>query len=719
MSQSFSGRLSALFGFRGVTRQNAQNDFEKQTGIRFVKVDTANDTFRVKQAALGSIFKNTPLTTTLNKYFTAYLNETTLVYSDIRERQQRLNELRFAVLNDPFLGRVCELVAGEATQLDQQNRLLSVESPSVAFTNKCYELFAQWGITQQRIYSVCYNLQQYGEALWAHRVSERGIERIIPLRVPALQERLEFSAAHMAEVLSQMHGQYEAQKSRGAKIDKLISMLTNKENSTATTPHKIEDLNTNFSDVFDTKLLGFEFDDGLIVPPWLITHFRYNADESEFFPYGYPPLLKALAPFKQYYSTMALQGLARASSFPVQLYTVKGAEGANVYQAFDIVNNVREEYENIGVTQQSNSLEVYTINTKVWIPEGLMDMKVIESKVSYDFTGDLEMYQDRVAIACGVPKAYLDQEFGGFGNSGISLIEQYKPFARHVYTIQSSFLEGLGQLIRLHFAITGEFDYNIPFVLSMRFPADEMCSEKREARTASIDLANSIIEMLQSVLGMEEGTALPPDVVSDILSKYTFIDPTELQRWLRLSAIQKAASKAADDSSGEDGGDSSGDDGGGNIDIDMGAEGGDAGGDDGGGGEEPLPESEEYYNTIKKRLKEKGIKEKEIHLREIRERYKIAKNDIYMQFLKENNFQEWKDHVHGHSLIIPPIKEGSSYYESLKVMSDKENVKGTRLREEITATDMLKQVREQNMSLNDMLNQDLKDIDDMIKLEDT
>lgn len=704
LNNSFNSRLSSLWGFKGVSRQNAENDFEKQSGIRFVKVDTANSAYRVKQAALGSIFKNTPLTTTLNKYFNAYLNETTLVYSDIRERLQRLNELRFAVLNDPFLGRVCELVAGEATQLDQQNRLLTVESPSVAFTNKCYELFAQWGITQQRIYGACYDLQQYGEALWTHRITERGVERIIPLKVPALKERLEFSAAHMAEVLAQMNGEFELQKNRGAKIDKLVKLLTTSEGGKT-----VNDLNENYSDTFDTKLLGFEFDDGLIVPPWLITHFRFKPDGTEFFPYGEPPLLKALAPFKQYYSTMALQGLARASSFPVQLYKVKGTEGANVYQAFDTVNNVREEYDNIGVTPQSNSLEVYTINTKVWVPEGLLDMQIIESKVDYDFTGDLELYQDRVAIATGVPKSYLDQEFGGFGNSGISLIEQFKPFARHVYTIQSSFLEGLGQLLRLHFAITGEFDYNIPFVLSMRFPADEMGSEKREARTASIDLANSIVELLQGVLGMEEGEALPADVVSDILSKYTFLDPTELQRWLRLSAIQKATNKAQSDSEGGeggDGGDMGGGDGG-DIDIDMDA-GGEEGGDDMGGGE-AMPESESYYRKIKNRLKEKEIKEKQIHLRELSKRYRESKNDIYFQFLRENNLTEWKDPQHGHALVIQPIRESNNYFESFKVITDKSNT-NTRLVETTTISDMLKQTREQGMSFNDMINTPLKDI---------
>jgi hypothetical protein len=122
---------------------------------------------------------------------------------------------------------------------------------------------------------------------------------------------------------------------------------------------------------------------------------------------------------------------------------------------------------------------------------------------------------------------------------------------------------------------------------------------------------------------------------------------------------------------------------------------------------------QKYYNKIKKELEEKKIKEKEIHLKEISARYKKSKNDIYLQFLKENNFQEWRDPIHGHSLIIPPIDEGNKYFESIKILMDKDTIKGTKLKE-ITATDMLKEAREQNLSLNDMLSQPLKEIEDIV-----
>jgi hypothetical protein len=342
-----------------------------------------------------------------------------------------------------------------------------------------------------------------------------------------------------------------------------------------------------------------------------------------------------------------------------------------------------------------------------------------------DFTGDLEIYQDRVAIACGVPKSYLDQEFGGFGNSGISLVEQYKPFARHVYTIQSSFLESLGQLIRLHFAITGEFDYNIPFVLSMRFPAEDAGADKREARSAAIELANGIIEMLQGVLGMEEGEPLPEDVVSDILSKYTFLDPTDLQRWLRLSAIAKAAAQAADP---EDNGDDEDGDGGDMGDMggdDMGME-GDDGGDEAGGGDEMAEamtaEERKYYLQTRKTLREKMVrknakklKEKSLRrLQEVSQRYKESRNEIYFNFLKENHFTEWQKPGVAHELLVPTIKTSDVLFETFVALQDKTPVTAKPKLREMTVSDMLNDKKE-DMNLDKMLETKLQDIDDIVK----
>ena len=682
--KSFTQRLSAIFGWRSIDKEKATTEFEKNSGLRFVKVDVGNSAFQIKHAALGNVFKNQKLSSNVNRLFNAYLDETAFTYSSIEERQKRLSELRFAVCNDPFLKRTCQLVADEATQLDDQDRLITVTAENVLFANRCYELFAQWGITQQRISAVCKSLEMYGEALWAHRIGYKGIEKIIPLSVFSLSERLEFSAQHMSEIMAQLKNGDGMNKSRRTKIEKLMGEINNDKEF-------INGLNEDYADQFDTKLLGFEMEGGEVVPPWIITHFRYMPDDNEFFPYGYPPLLLALPEFKQAFSLKLLQGLARESSFPVQFYQVKQTEGVGVETAFETTDTVRQEYENIGVTAASNSIEVYTVNTKIWAPEGLLDMKIFESKVDFNFIDDIVNAEKNVAIAAGVPMPYLT---GGMGSSestvqiasGIALAEQYKPFGRHVYSIQTSFLEELGKLIRLHFAITGEFDYNTPFVLSMRFPAEEASADKRESRAASLDMTQQIMELLQTTLGLEEGETLPEDVIIDIMSKYSFLDTTDIERWVRLSSIVKNSSgKSGDGDDSDDFGDGDmdfgGDDSGG---FDLGGGDDDTGGDEG-GDEAPEPEAPEpaqesvninsdlYYLKTKKKLAEKRQIREAKRLTEIRHLYEAAGNQIYMKFLKENHMKEWSKQISKHSALhevyVAPIDKYNSMYESIRVLT--------------------------------------------------
>lgn len=685
LQNTFTQRLNSYYGFRTV--DNPENSFERKSGIKMVRVDLNNPSYRVKNAALGNSFDSKALSSTLEKYFDAWMNETSLSYDDIVDRQRRLNELYYCYTNDPFISRCVHLVADEATQLDVQNRLISVESPNNLFVSRVYELLAQWGVTQSRVNAACFDIQLYGEAFWSHKVTPNGVERIIPISVNQVMERLEFSPLKMAEYLSKRDGYLDANKDRGSKLGKLIDLLKGED---------AHDLGENITDMFDSKLLGYELHDGIFTPAWSISHFRYNADHSEFYPYGRPPLISCIAPFKQAYATTILQGLARTMSFPVTLYKVKTVDGINPTMAFDYVNDVREEYDNIGVSPAGAGGEVYTINTKMWVPEGLVDVDIKESKVDIDFVGDLEMYQDRVAVATGIPKGYLVQEWGGWGNSAVSLVEQFKPFARHVYTVQSTFLEGLGTLIRLHFAITGEFDYNVPFTLSMRFPAEEMDTTKREARAATIELSNSIIEMITSVLGLDEGEPLPQDVVTDILSKYSFLDPTDIQKWFRMSAALRPVSGGGDEDGSDDdfdggfggggggglGGDSGGDLGGGDLDMggDLDTEADDAASEDSGLQEATLLIHQNRQRIREKRRAQELRRIRENRLREVSKRYRENRGDMYFHILEGQNLKEFCRHG-GHVMYIPKINANSPLKEMFDVIAEKDSsIK--RLREE-------------------------------------
>ncbi|GHU58154.1 hypothetical protein FACS189444_1380 [Spirochaetia bacterium] len=671
-NQSFVNRLTRMHGLQ-IANSRPINNVERKTGLKFVQVDLQNPQYRIQNALAGSFFKDQKLSGTLDHYFDAFLSEVSLGYEDIQERQVRLNDLYFMYTNDSFISRVTDLVANEATQLDVQDRLIGIESPDLNFVKKTYALLSQWGVTQQRIAGVCFDIQLYGEAFWSTKITEKGVEKITPLSPSVIKERLEFNPMKVAAFLAQRSAGNALTASKGEKIKKLVDLFKGMQKESP----------ENSNDLFDTKLFGYELEDQMVVPPWEIVHFRYSADHSEFHPYGRPPMIGAIAPFKLTLATRTLQGLARTMSFPVKFFKVKTKAQMTNQMTFDHVRDVKEQYDNVPMDPLSATNEVYTFNTSIWFPEELLDVEINESKVDIDFVGDLEMYQDMVVVACGVPKGFLVQEWGGFGNSAISLVEQFKPFAVHVGSIQQTFLQELGVLIRMHYAITGTFDYNTPFVLSMRFPAEEMSEEKRASRTGSVELSQAVIDLITQAVGMEEGEVLPEDVIEDILAKYSFLDPTDIQKWLKKSRIQAELTKlqadADEEASGD--GDGFGDEGGDEFGEGDGEElGDDFEGEDFGGGDE-LEESkkreernrlreERLTEAQKKRLREKK-KAKRIRMRETRmrelvrmqevsKRYKEAKENLYFEFLKTQNIPEFTRDKR-HYKLIESVTDGGNY----------------------------------------------------------
>lgn len=652
LNSSFIQRLNSLFGFRtGKNDSPDATNFEKKYGIKLVRVDLNNDAYKVRNAALGSVYQSHEYSKDLERYFESYLNETSTSYSDIQDRMRRLNELTYAYYNDCFIFKACQLCADEATQQDVQDRIISIDSPNAAFIEKTYQLLNLWGVTQNSIHKACLEIQLYGESFWAQKVSPNGIERIIPLFPNQITERLEFSPTHMAKYLAERNGWNSADRSRGTKIGELVDMLSGPDSFEAA---------SNLADMFDTKLFGYELEGGVVAPPWTITHFRLDC--GEFFPYGRPPLVNALGAFKAAHSTQALQGLARTMSFPITMYKVKNTEGMLPATAFDLVNQVREQYDNLGVTASTQGTEVYTVNTKIWVPDGLVDIDVKESKSDYDYIGDLENYQKQVALACGVPIGYIDPNHEAWGESGVALREQLKVFARHIYNIQSAFLQGLGELIRMHYAITGEFDYNTPFVLSMRFPAEEESDGKRSAQQASLDLSQGIVELIQTVLGLEDGEPLPEDVVTDILTKYSFLDPTDISKWLKLTSFAKTITSSNDTGDDED---------------------------------EELEESRNKNKEGLELLNETRTR----RLREIKERYKDSKNDIFMRFIESQHMSDfvWEsklDKTKKHYFNVPPIRENNPSFDAFQQMNKTKKLKNkkgyNKLQETLSMNSVLK-----------------------------
>ena len=640
--------LSSLFGWGRNSRTRNKIDF--------VSVDLDSNQ-HIGQSFLNNKVSNSPMGEHLEKLFNNWMHDTTDKCSEIQQRKNRVDQLSYAVLNEPTLGRVVKLYADEATQLDQQNTILNIETPDPKMTKDMYSLLNQWGITQPRIRTTIEQLATYGDAFWANKVSDKGVERIIPLSQLQVSDRLEFNPVQALEKMKRKDGTFYSFSSNNYLIDKMLDTL--------------EDT-TDFALMFDTKLFGYSIMEDLVVPPWAITHFRLDADGSQFYPFGTSPILGTLSPFKQVQSTIVLQSLARMMSFPVQVYKVKTSTNMDEGRQFGVVNRVRESYDNIGVTPGIGSSEVYTVNTKMWIPDGLLTVENIKSEVSTDNVEDLKIYQNRLAVAAGVPRGFFDtNESGLMGGeySGKSLIQQYKPFGRQVYSIQSAFIETLADLFRTHFAITGEYDFRTPFTISMRYPIVEDAAI--EAKRGTLELASSVLNTIKQAIGATDEDSLPPDIVRDILGKYTFLDPADIVRWTRDAKYDLELSRIknfdfeSDTSSDSD-------------DISLAEPGL---GDTGipsltptSTEEEGLPFGESL-EVQKRRLREKRMVEK----------YNNSRNDIYFTVLKEcavNDFNRGSDHVHVCNTVSPSLQL------MLEVLEQESKGDKGRLQESFKTTDL-------------------------------
>ena len=635
----FNNFMTKLFGFR--------RSGDKVNDIEFTQVDV-DSAQRIGQAYLNELSTpNKPLSEKAEKLFNYWLNDNTDTYSDLSNRRQRVDQLSYAVLNDPYINQTVQLYADEACQLDEQDTIINIETPDPRMTRDMYNLLNLWGITQTRIRATMENLATYGDAFWANKVTENGVERIIPLQQLQVTDRLEFNPVKVLEMKKRKEGEFFNFYNKNYLIKQMLDQM--------------EDTG-DFADLFDTKLFGFSINSELVVPPWAVTHFRVGYDLGQFYPFGTSPILGTIAPFKQTMSTIALQAMARAMSFPITLYQVKTSDSMDEGKQFNVVNNVRERFDNIGVTPKVGSSEVYTVNTKIWIPEGLLKVDVIKPDVDIKSTDDLKFHQGRTAVAAGLPQSFFTDSFYGIDHSGKSLTQQYKPFGRKVYSLQSAFLTGLSDLYRLHFAITGAYDFRIPFTLSMKFPSIEETEERQGARKSGLELATNIMEIVKAAIGAGEDESLPTEIVRDILGKYTFLDPADVMKWTRDAKFAMIGEMPEIEGGGEEGS---------GLGMDTSAE---------ESGSEPSieeapaePEIEPVEESLEFKLREEALID----------RYEKNKDQIYFKCIKESaidNFVREGQHV-----VVSSSPDNSALL-MLETLSKESNNKNNRLKEGFVTT---------------------------------
>jgi len=446
----------------------------------------------------------------------------------LKNRFDRYRSLEFAYYNSSIFSKAVNLFPDETMQQDVQADTLLVDSPNKKVVKYINELFEILDISENKLRDIAFSLALYGDKFWIMPTEEdTGYIESIPVDVYSIQDRLEFNAADEAKkrARKRSYGDYVNKNNRLQMLDALLS------NS-----------NNDISKYFQTYLFGYQLEKDVFLPPWNVMHFRMFNTQSEFAPFGRSIMINALAPFRQLQSSKNLMALARATGFPIKVFSVEVDESMDPASKWEAVNLAREQFSNLGV--DATGKEQFTMDSEVWVPSGLISFDSVESRVNLDQIADVEMLRDDLIMATDIPKGYLIVDRGAFGTSSQALLAQHKPFARKVYHIQSAMLKEITQMVRLHFLMSGAFDPETPFTLSMAFPSTEESSDRLRIKSDTLRLAKDVLDNIGSAVGLERGESLPIEMVQQVFTSLSFLDGEDIDNWVQMITDDKASDES-------------------------------------------------------------------------------------------------------------------------------------------------------------------------------
>jgi len=532
-------RLAARFGFAVSDQKERKSSYkiiQKPTPLQLEGKDTKGE-----MDLISALVKKGKMSSSIQDLFDEWLNDTQNTYSNIYERQQRLDAFTNLCDNEGLIKNAVTLVAAETAMLTEVNAF-SVLSEDTEWQDKTNILLSDvWGYKASDIYSIAWDMFLYGEAFRSKEVSSGGIVATEAIKVNEIVERVEFKPSQMANFFAEMGGSGGG-NSTGFAVHMMnqptsgsfnnTNLNFNQTNGRVTYQSKdnllknyLENLNdTSSNEFFTSHLLGYRVANDTLVAPWQVTHFRYNAQVSEFDPYGQPPLLACLAAYKQLQRSMGLDDLRNLLSFPIYMYKVKTG-GATTARAFDIVNDVKEEFENVGLMSQSSGMEGPSLCTNIWTSDDLVTIEKVggDAPDNSATVDKLKFFQQRVSSATGIPLSYLDPSSENFQMSGVALMALFKPFRNLVEQIRNIIIEMVEDDIILHYSILNEPVPEFVLTLNVENPV------ATEDLSSKMQLVDTILDTVANMLNLEDKAQLPATVKKDIISKYGGLSKTELE----------------------------------------------------------------------------------------------------------------------------------------------------------------------------------------------
>ena len=436
-----------------------------------------------------------------------------------RSRQELYQDMDMLYYNSVLISRAIELVADECIQADSNDQFIFIEAkPNIK--QDIQEFFDKISLTEKTRPTIL-DIIQYGNAGWVLDLTEGGVGEVISVDIRDIKDRLQFTPF---EVAQKMRGGTDNTFSNFKSIDRMKQLLDTIENTE-------EDYLTRFK----SYCFGFQIGD-YVIPPWSFIHFRNMTNKSVFKPFGVPVFIHSVAPYRQLDAAMTLNVLAKGASFPRSVYKLNFPNSVNPADKLEKAVEFMKELQNAGINQTSK--EDMGVGEVLVTIKDLYEFELESPDINVSNSDEINTLRDDLIISTMLPRSLLDPNDGTFGTSGVSLTEQFKPFARMIYRIQSAYLQGLTQLVKIHLIQSNKYALeDIDFILSMPYPESQTNQDIISSQNSLLDLAGNVVAALEDKL--MGGEKLPLNIIKSIYQKFLPYDDDVIEKWLSAGDNKK------------------------------------------------------------------------------------------------------------------------------------------------------------------------------------
>ena len=464
-------------------------------------------------------------------------------YRSNQFRFQRYKELRYMFSVSPIVNLAGKIYNSEIYSPQEKDKPIGIMAKEKKIEKVFYDWLISVGVDEQFIRSANNNLLEYGDSFWVKSIDDSGKNGITKMTIIdpfSVKNRLEYCPSICNYEQSWNKNVLNIANNYKAIKDIYDTVINTKDNK-----NKI-----NLNGLFDSYCLGYEliigsdYDNGdtIGVPPWMVTHCRMYTTENDFFPFGKPPLLGCLPPFKSLMTAMQLQDMLRCAVFPKEKITIKGAEGGDPLTRGKRVDEARRYMQKITPKSKGEN-NLGGVGQKIFAIEDLYDVELIDNSIDLDQIADIEMKEKQLVMATGVPDSYmLPSEGAGElgGDHAESLKYLSKIFQKRCDDIKESFLKGLSDDFRMHLMLTNQFDgLDTEFELSMPINSDDETSDHLDKLNDMMDFTKDLFSNLSDIATDVAGSEIPSTMACELMKKY-LPDMPGITKW--VNAIMKAKS---------------------------------------------------------------------------------------------------------------------------------------------------------------------------------